>query len=104
MQVKDILMENMVLQAKKGIEIQEGNGITFRNVNIISDETEPVVDIIQSSGLVFDKFNFKKGASLLFRVSGDRSKDIQIKNTDATSAGQKIQYELGASEKSVSLK
>ncbi|MET0465666.1 MAG: glycoside hydrolase family 28 protein [Chitinophagaceae bacterium] len=104
MPVKDIVMENMVLQAKKGIEIQEGNGITFKNVHIISDETEPVVDIIQSSGLVFDKFNFKKGASLLFRVSGDRSKDIQIKNTDATSAGQKIQYELGASEKSVSLK
>lgn len=104
MPVKDIVMENMVLQAKKGIEVQEGSGISFRNIHIISAETEPVVDIIQSSGLVFDQFRYKKGASLLFRVSGDRSKDIQIKNTDTSSAGRKIVYELGASDKSVSIK
>lgn len=104
MPVKDIVMENMVLQAKKGIELQEASGITFKNINVISQETEPVVDIVQSGGLVFDQFNYKKGASLLFRISGDRSKNIQIKNTDATGAARKVLYELGASEKSVSLK
>jgi len=104
MPVKDIVMENMVIQAKKGIEVQEGSGISFKKINIISDETDPVVDIIQSSGLVFDQFSYKKDASVLFRVSGDRSKDIQIKNTDTSGAGQKILYELGASEKSVSIK
>jgi polygalacturonase len=104
MPVKDIVLENMVLQAKKGIEVQEASGITFRKIHIISDETDPVVDIVQSGGLVFDQFNYKKGASVLFRISGDRSKDIQIKNTDATGAARKVLYELGASEKSVSLK
>src|SRR6218665_1528679 len=104
MPVKDIVMENMVIQAKKGIEVQEGSGISFKKINIISDETDPVVDIIQSSGLVFDQFSYKKDASVLFRGSGDRSKDIQIKNTDPSGAGQKILYELGASEKSVSIK
>lgn len=104
MPVKDIVMENMVLQTKKGIEVQEASGITFRKIHIISDDTDPVVDIVQSGGLVFDQFNYKKGASLLFRISGDRSRDIQIKNTDATGAARKVLYELGASEKSVSLK
>lgn len=104
MPVKDIVMENMVLQAKKGIELQEASGITFKNINVISQETEPVVDIVQSGGLIFDQFNYKKGAALLFRISGDRSKNIQIKNTDATGAARKVLYELGASEKSVSLK
>lgn len=104
MPVKDIVLENMVLQAKKGIEVQEASGISFKKINIISEATEPVVDIIQSSGLVFDQFSYKKGASLLFRVSGERSKDIQINNTDASGSGRKILYELGASEKSVSIK
>lgn len=39
-----------------------------------------------------------------FCVSEDRSRDIQIKNTDAASAGRKILYELEASGKSVSIK
>jgi len=103
MPVKDIVMENMVLQAKKGIELQEASGITFRKVNVISEETGPVIDIVQSGNLVFDQFSYKKGASLLFRISGERSKNIQIKNTDATGAARKVLYELGASEKSVSL-
>jgi hypothetical protein len=41
---------------------------------------------------------------LLFRVSGDRSRDIFIKNTDASKAKEKISYELGATEKSVTIK
>ena len=104
MPVKDIVMENMVLQAKKGIEVQEASGISFRKIKMISSETAPVVDIIQSKGLVFDGLEYKKSSPLLFRVSGDRSSNIQVKNTDTSSAGQKVQYELGASEKSVSIK
>jgi hypothetical protein len=30
MHVKDIVLENMVLQAKKGIDVQEASGITFK--------------------------------------------------------------------------
>lgn len=101
MPVKDIVLENMVLQAKRGIEVQEAKGITFKKIRILSEETMPVVDIVQSDGLVFDQLQYSKGASLLFRISGDRSRNIQIKNTDATGAAQKLLYELGASEKSV---
>ncbi len=104
MHVKDIVLENMVLQADKGMDIQEASGITFRNINVISDETKPVIDIVQSDKLVFDNITYKDGAELLFRVSGERSNAIIIKNTDATKAKEKIVYELGASEKSVTIK
>jgi hypothetical protein len=30
MHVKDIVLENMVIQAKKGIDVQEASGITFK--------------------------------------------------------------------------
>lgn len=101
MHVKDIVLENMVLQADKGIDIQEATGITLRNINIISKETNPVVDIVQSDKLLFDNITYRLGAELLFRVSGDRSSGITIQHTDASQAREKISYELGATEKSV---
>lgn len=104
MHVTDIVLENMVLQARKGIDIQEASGITFKNIKIISEETNPVVDIVHSDNLVFDKISYKAKAELLFRISGDRTKNISIKDTDASNAKEKVQYELGATEKSVTLK
>ena len=101
MHVKDIVLENMVIQAKRGIDVQEASGITFKNIKIISAETNPVIDIVQSDKLVFDNITYKNGSELLFRVSGERSGGISIKNTDAAKAKEKISYELGANEKSV---
>jgi len=104
MHVKDIVLENMVLQANKGIDVQEASGISFKNIKIISAESDPVVDIVQSDNLVFDNITYKNGAELLFRVNGERSKNISIKNTDASKAKEKITYELGATEKSITIK
>jgi polygalacturonase len=103
MHVKDIVLENMVLQAKKGIDIQEATGIVFKNIKVISGETNPVIDVVQSK-LVFENITYKDGSDLLFRISGERSNNISIKNTDASKAKEKITYELGASEKSVTVK
>ena len=104
MHVKDIHLENMVLQAEKGIDCQEASGITFKNITILSKETNPVVDIINSDHLTFDKLTYKKDADLLFRVAGDRTKNISIQNTDASKAKDKIQYEFGATAQDVTTK
>jgi polygalacturonase len=104
MHVKNIVLENMVLKAKKGFDIQEASGIVFKNIRMISAETNPVIDVVQSDNLSFDNITYKDGSELLFRVSGERSKDINIRNTDATKAKEKIVYELGATEKSVTVK
>ena len=104
MHVKDIVLENMVFQAKKGMDIQEASNISFKNINVISAETDPVIDIVQSDKLVFDNIKYKNAAELLFRVSGERSNSINIKNTDASKAKEKVVYELGASEKAVTIK
>lgn len=104
MHVKDIVLENMVLQADKGIDVQEATGITFKNIKVISNETNPVIDVVHSDKLVFDNITYKDGAKLLFRINGERSSNITIKNTDASKAKEKITYELGATEKSVTIK
>jgi polygalacturonase len=98
MHVKDIVLENMVLQADKGVDVQEATGITFKNIKIISNETNPVIDVLQSDKITFDNITYKDGSELLFRISGDRCKNINIKNTDASKAKEKVKYELGAVE------
>lgn len=103
MHVKDIVLENMVLQAKKGIDIQEASAITFRNISISSMETDPVIDIVQSDNLLFDRISYPEGADLLFRVSGERSGNIRVINTNTSKTKKAVAYELGATEKMVSL-
>ena len=104
MHVKDVIFENMVLQANKGIDIQEASGIQFKNIKLVLAETNPVVDVLNSDNITFDRLSYKEGSDLLFRIGGDRASGINIKNTDATKAKQKIQYEFGATEKSVTIK
>jgi hypothetical protein len=96
MHVKDIVLENMVLQAKKGIDVQEASGITFKNIKIISEETNPVIDILQSDNLLFDNITYKENPEMIFRVSGERTKNIKIKNTGTGNLAEKIKEELGA--------
>jgi hypothetical protein len=104
MHVQDIKLENMVMQADKGFDIQEATGISFKNIKVLSKETSPVIDIVQSEKLVFDNIRYKDGSEILFRVSGERSGNISIRNTDASRAKEKIVYELGATEKSITIK
>jgi polygalacturonase len=104
MHVKQVLLENITLQAEKGIDCQEATGITFRNIKMISKNTNPVVDIINSDQLVFDKLTYSSDTQLLFRVAGDRAKNIRILNTDAGKAKERILYEFGATEQDVTIK
>jgi polygalacturonase len=104
MHIRNIRLENMVIQADKGIDCSEATGITFNNIQLITKDSNPVVNVLNSDNLTFNKLVYMDGADLLFRIGGDRSGKIAITNTDASKAKQKIQYEFGASEKSVTLK
>jgi hypothetical protein len=104
MHIKNIVLENMVLQANKGIDCSEATGITFNNIKLITKESNPVVDVQNSDNLSFNGISYKEGSELLFRIGGDRTQKIGISNTDASKAKQKVQYEFGATEKSVTLK
>lgn len=96
MHVQNIVLENMVLQADKGIDVQEASNITFRNIRLETTDTNPVVDITQSDALIFDKITTKAGTALFFRFNGDKTKNIIIKNTDLNKASQSTSFELGA--------
>jgi hypothetical protein len=101
--ISDIELENMVFRSKKGFDIQEASDLRFKNIKVITDDTEPVIDIVQSNNISFDNIVFKEGASLLWRVGGDRVKKIEITHTNTSTAKEKLVAELGADAKEIKL-
>ena len=93
----------MVLQADKGIELIDASGIKFNNVQLITKDTKPVILVDNSSNLTFDAIQYDAQASLLFSINGERSQDIQVKNTDVAKARTKAEFSKGASEKNLIL-
>ena len=103
MHIKNIVLQDMVLKAKQGFDIQEASSIQFKNIQVITDNTDPIVDVLQSDNILFDGIKFNKGATQVFRVSGERSASILIKNTIKNDAAGFVKTELGAPEKTVTV-
>ena len=103
MNVKKIVLEDMVLQANEGLDMTEGTGITLKNIQLITKNTNPVMNIHNSKEIVLDKIGYKNGAELLLNVTGEKSKGIVLKNTDASKAKKKVEFGFGASEATVSM-
>lgn len=98
MHINNIVFKNMTIRANKGIEMSEASGIDFKNVKIISNNTNPVVDVLNSDAISFDNLSYASSSDLLFRIGGDRAKNILVSNTNTNAAKQKAQFEFGAEE------
>jgi polygalacturonase len=98
MHIQNIELKNMVIQSEKGIEMSEATGITFKNVEIITQNTNPVLDVLNCEEVVFDKLAFPGSSELLFRIGGERTKNISVTNTNISTAKQKSLFEFGAKE------
>jgi DNA sulfur modification protein DndE len=102
MHVKNVLVENAVLQADEGIDIQEASGITLNNITMVPKNTNPVMYVLNSDNISINNLKYKEGAELLVQVQGDRTKAISILNTDVTKAKQKLVADFGSASTVVS--
>ncbi|GAB3941127.1 glycoside hydrolase family 28 protein [Spirosoma harenae] len=103
MAVKNITMNNLILQADKGVELVDASGIRFKNVQLITKETKPVILVDNSSNLTFDGIQYDAQATLLFSINGERSQGIQVMHTDLGKALHKAEFSKGALEKNLIL-
>ena len=98
MHIQNIEFKKMQITARHGIEISEATDIAFKNVEIISSNTNPVIDIVNSSNISFDKLIYPTSSDLLFRIGGDRTGNISVTNTNLSNAKERSQFEFGAKE------
>jgi len=93
MAIKDISLENMVIEAHKGLVCQEAENIRLKNVTLLTTDTKPVLEVQNSKNISLDGIKYASGAKLLLRVSGDRSQAIHLTNTNTKLAKKGL--ELG---------
>ena len=103
MKISDIYLDNMVLQAKKGINLQEAKNINFKNVRVVVADANPVVNILNSNQVSFDNLQYNPGADLLFSVNGTSS-NIKVINTETSKAKNKAEFGAGAGSKALVMK
>ena len=103
MNVKNITLQNMVLQARQGVEITEATNITLKNVTVLTRQTNPVVNLHNSRGITLEKIACTNNAELLFHISGDKSRNIVIKKNKPNGAKKDIAFSYGATEAAATL-
>lgn len=101
MHVKNVLLENAVLQADEGIDIQEASDITMNNITMISRNTNPVTYILNSNNITINNLKYKDQSEVLAQVQGDRTNAIAILNTDTAKAKQKLVANFGSTDATV---
>lgn len=93
MSVKNINLENMTLQARKGLVCIEGENINLRNVTLLTD-AKTVMQVQNSRNVTLDGIRYAEGRDLLLKISGERSENVRLLHTDASKAQKDV--ELGS--------
>ena len=104
MSIKNIFLEDMVLQAKDGLDVTEGTNIVMKNIQFITKNTNPVLNIHNGNGITLNNIAYNSESELLLNVSGDKSKNIQLTETDMGKARNKVTFTYGAPESAVVMK
>jgi len=104
MSIKNIWLNDIVLKTKKGIEAIEANNISFKNIQLVTSNTKPVIYVENSSALTFDNIKYNNGADLLLSINGAKTGNIKLINTDESKAKKKVEYGNGATQSSLAIK
>jgi polygalacturonase len=99
MNVKNVVMENMTLQAKYGLDMTEGTDITMRNVRLIVKNTDPVMNVHNSKRIKLSNIGYSENSEVILNISGEKSEAVTLQNTDASKAKTPVTYTYGAVEK-----
>ncbi len=93
--VKDVLFQNIVIKARDGVKASLAEGITFDNVNIITDGQ--AYRLSNSSNITFKNIKDMPSTGSYIKILGDKTKNIKIENSSI----QKEQIELQDAQPSV---
>jgi polygalacturonase len=104
MAIKDISIENAVLQSDKGLVCIEADNISLKNVTLLPTSTDPVMEVHNSQNITLDNIKYAPGATTLLRVSGaDKAKNVRLLNTDASKAKQPLELGENVKKKAVTV-
>ena len=104
MNVKNVRMENLIVQADTGMHSEQGENISIKNLTLLTKNTNPVFTIHNSKEITLDNVRYAEGAHLLMSVTGEATRKVRLTNTDLSNAKKDFQFSEGASNAVVSRK
>jgi polygalacturonase len=102
MKLKNVSLENSVLEAEKGITVIDASGLLLRNVKVLGTKDTPLT-IYNSEGVTVSDFTFDQNGKAPVRVLGSKSSNITFDKKDFKSSSE-ISIGNGASVSAVVLK
>jgi len=100
MSIKNIFLDDMVIQSNKGLDMTEGSNIVLNNVQLITKDVNPVMNIHNSQNITINKVRYDS-ADVLLNVTGEKSSGITIVGTDTGKAKKSVEVAYGAKESAV---
>lgn len=91
MNVKNVRLENLIVQAETGMYSEEGDGISIKNLTLLTGNTNPVVTLHNSKRMDFDNLKYQPNTENLFKISGETSRSVRVLNTDISNAKKGFQ-------------
>ncbi len=104
MNILGVYMDNMVMKAKEGIVCTQAAGVYINNLKLFTQQTNPVISIDASRSVSLNNVSYNANSDLLFKVSGENTRDIEVSNTDIKGVKNKVEFADGATAKSITIK
>ena len=95
MSIKGIYIENSTFKTNSGIDIIEAQNISIKNVHVDSKNSSPLINIQNAGNVMLSGITYSN-AQLLLKIAGKKSAAIQLLNTNASKAINKVEFGPGA--------
>lgn len=103
MSIKNINIENAVIEANKGLVCVEGENINLKNVTLLTKD-KTVMQVQNSKNIVLDGITYGSDKDILLKVMGTRSEGVRLLNTDTGKVKKEVELGVGVKGKAVSKK
>lgn len=100
--ISNVTLDNLNIQSKAGIDLQEAKNVSLNKVNLTITDPNPLINIQNGNNISFKNINYNV-AELLFRISGDRNSAIVTSGIDSSKAKLKAEFQAGADQRSLQL-
>ncbi len=99
MNVKNVVIENCNIEAKKGFYCIEGDGISLKNIKLLTTQDETLVTISNSKNISIDNIKFSEKVKTVLNINGNRTEKIRLVNSNTGKIPYPIVFGEGVSQK-----
>jgi polygalacturonase len=89
MNLQNVNIENTMLRAKKGITAIDSDGITLKNVQVITEQG-PALTIFNSKNIDISGFSYNEGKEPVVKVLGPKTANIKLDKKDFKDASKQV--------------